>query len=154
MVEDPELMSNPLSRDAILGFTAEPFPVEAFGGTVYVRPLSGDERDRYEASNLEQTRGGQTKLNIAQLRTARARLAQLCLVERDEQGRWRRMFTRHEIDKLGRLPAAELDKVTSAAAEASGLDSEREEELVESFDEETPAELGERSSSDLQHTSV
>jgi hypothetical protein len=151
MVEDPILTANPLSRDAILSFTAEPFPVDAFGGTVYVRPLTGEERDKYEASNLEQRKNGTTRLNLA---NARARLAQLCLVERDEKGRWRRMFTRNEIDKLGQLPAVELDKVTEAAREASGLDAEAEEALVEDFDEEPPGLRGGSSSSALQATSA
>lgn len=134
MSEEPQYFGAALARDAILGFSAEPFPIEAFGGTVMVKPLSGDERDFYEESNLKQTRGGQTKLD---LRQARARLAQMVIVERDGDGKWRRMFTRNDIDKLGKLPAAELDKVTEAAREASGLDAEEEDEKVESFGEET-----------------
>lgn len=148
MSEEPEYTSgNILSRDAILGYASEPFPVDAFGGTVYVRPLSGEERDLYEQSNLKETRGGQTKLN---LRNARARLAQMCIVERDEDGRWRRVFTRSDIDKLGKLPAVELDKVIEAARDASGLSEDVEDGLVESFDQERSPLPGERSSSDLQ----
>jgi hypothetical protein len=143
MVEDPELMNGALSRDAILGFTQEPFPISAFGGVVHIKPLSGDERDSYEASNLQTTRGGMTKLD---LRQARARLAQLCIVERDDKGRWRRMFTKSDIDKLGKLPAAELDRVTEAARDASGLGDEQEDRLVDSFDEGTPALPGVASS--------
>lgn len=151
MTEEPEYTSgNVLSRDAILGYSSEPFPVDAFGGTVFVRPLSGEERDLYEQSNLKETRGGQTKLN---LRNARARLAQMCIVERGDDGRWRRVFTRSDIDKLGKLPAVELDKVTEAARDASGIDAEEEGALVESFDEGTPALSGGRSSSDLQPVS-
>lgn len=147
MSEEPELVDAPLSADQILGFTAEPFPVKAFGGVVYVQPLSGKDRDKYESQNLVQTRGGQTKLNLT---NARARLAQMCLVERDENGAWRRMFRKDQVDMLGQLPAAELDRVTEAAREASGLDGEEEDALVESFDEAIPARVGGRSSSDLQ----
>lgn len=150
MIEEPDLMSNPLSRDAILGYSQDPFPVSAFGGVVYVKPLSGEERDRYEGQNLKQTRGGATKLDLT---NARARLAQLCIVERDDQGRWRRMFSKTEVDKLGALPAVELDKVVEAAKEASGLDDEAEDSMVESFNGATPRPLGEGSSSDSLATS-
>jgi hypothetical protein len=149
MAEEPQYFSNDvLSRDAILGYAAEPFPVEAFGGTVYVRPLSGRDRDAYEMQNLKQTRSG-TKLD---LRNARARLAVLCLVERDQNGNWVRMFGNPDVERVGQLPAAELDKVTEAAREASGLDAE--DEAAADFELEDPEPSGADSSSDLQAISA
>lgn len=127
------MTDNTALREQILGFDAgAPIPVDAFGTTVYVKPLSGADRDAYEQSNLEQTRGGATKLN---LRNARARLVALCLV--DEHGK--RLFGKADIDRLGKLPAAELDKVADVARDASGLDAEDEDALVDSFDEEDEA---------------
>lgn len=133
-----------LSRDDILNFDAgEPIEVEAFGGIVHVRPLSGTERDRYEMQNLKQTRGGTTKLDLT---NARARLVQLSLVEKAEDGTWRRMFAPDHVKQLGRLPAAELDKVAEVAREASGLSELDEEETVESFDEDEAELVGASSS--------
>lgn len=135
-----------LSRDDILGFEgSEPIPVEAFGGTVHVRPLSGTERDRYEQQNLKQTRGGATKLDLT---NARARLVQLCLVEQAEDGSWHRMFGPNDIKALGRKPAAELDKIAEVAREASGLEDNEDElaEDVESFDEDEAELVGASSS--------
>ena len=134
-----------LSRDDILSYEGgDPIPVEAFGGTVYVRPLTGTERDRYEQQNLKQTRGGATRLDLT---NARARLVQLCLVEKTDDGTWHRMFGPGDIKKLGKLPAVELDKVSEVAREASGLEDEDEfGEDVESFDADEDELVGASSS--------
>lgn len=151
MSEEPELMDHPLSRDQILGYAVEPFPIEAFGGTVYIKPLTGKERDKYEMQNLEQQRNGTTRLNLI---NARARLAIMCMVERDGNGKWQRMFHRSDLERVGQLPASELDKVTEAAREASGIGEEESEAVVDSFDEGIAELPGDSSSSDLEPASA
>ena len=52
-----------LTRDDILKCTSLPRePVEAFGGTLYVRTMTGAERDSWEAQLLEQRKRG--KVNV------------------------------------------------------------------------------------------
>jgi hypothetical protein len=145
MSQEPQYFSNDvLSRDDILGYDiGAPIPVEAFNGTVYVKPLSGDQRDSYEASNFRRGKGGVSEFDP---RGARARLFVLCVVDKDTG---KPMFNRADLDRIGKLPAAELDKVTDVAREASGLDADDEEAATEDFGQEDPAPVGELSSSAL-----
>jgi hypothetical protein len=89
------------------------------GSCVYVRELSGAERDQYEARLTD------PKLPREQaLRNARALLVALAAV--DEQGG--RIFGDTDVVELGRQSARMLDKVWAAARKLSGLDREAEEE--------------------------
>lgn len=119
-----------LGRDAILDaddIELVPVKVPEWKGSVLVRPLSGTERDEYEASNLRERKNGTTRLN---LRNARARLVQMCVVDADG----RRLFSKADIDRLGRKSASALDRIAEVARDASGITEEQEREMVEGFD--------------------
>lgn len=136
-------MSNVLGREAILDADDTqivPVEVPEWGGTVLVRPLSGEDRDMYEQSNLKERKNGTTRLN---LRNARARLVQLCAVDKDG----RRLFDKTDVDRLGKKSAAALDRVSEVARDASGISEEQMEEMTEGFDEAEEAHAGEALSS-------
>jgi len=102
-----------LSREAIL--QADDLPREAvavpeWGGELYVRTLTGTERDRLEASL-------QGKKDRVDLENVRARFAVLTIC--DEQGT--RLFTHADISKLGKKSAAALDRVFAVAQRLNGF---------------------------------
>lgn len=89
-------------------------PVQAFGEDLFVRRMSGRERDAYETSLVE-VRGNKRSVNLTNLR---ARLAVLCLVDADGK----RIFTDADADELGHGDCTELNKVYEAAKDWNGLD--------------------------------
>lgn len=97
-------------------------PVEAFGRTVYVRVLTGAERDQFEQSKYQVTlhvgkkKAGEARPN---LRNIRARFAVLVLA--DEKGG--RLFEDEDAEALGAAPglAPELDRVWEAGMRLNGM---------------------------------
>jgi len=118
-------MSTLLTRDAILqadDLPRELVEVPEWSGSVYVRALTGIERDAFEQSVVEQ-KGKSTKMN---LRNIRAKLVALTAV--DEEGK--RLFTDDDAALLGKKSAAALDRVFDVAQRLSGLRQEDVEELA------------------------
>lgn len=114
-----------LNREAILA--AEDLPrelveVPEWGGAVYVRALTGAERDQFEASIVEQ-RGRDVRMNM---RNIRAKLVALTVVDEDGQ----RIFTDDDVAALGGKSAAALDRLFAVAQRLSGLSKEDVEELA------------------------
>ncbi|MFG1873393.1 hypothetical protein ACGFIV_00970 [Sphaerisporangium sp. NPDC049003] len=97
----------------------EDLPVPEWGGKVRVRGLQGTERDRFEASLLDSK-------GRAKIENARAKLAQLCLVD-PKTGQL--LFSKEQIAALGRKSAAALQRVFELAQKLSGLTDEDMEEL-------------------------
>jgi hypothetical protein len=119
-----------LTREAILAATDLPkelIDVPEWGGSVWVRGLTGAERDRFENSVIEQ-KGRDRSLN---LRNVRAKLCALCMV--DEEGK--RLFADSDIQALGQKSAAALSRVFDAAQRLSGLTREDVKELAENLDD-------------------
>jgi hypothetical protein len=117
-----------LTRDAILqaqDLPRELVDVPEWGGSVYVRALTGAERDAFETSIVEQ-RGKSTKMN---LKNIRAKLVALTVV--DEEGN--RIFSDSDASALGKKSAAALDRVFEVAQRLSGLRPEDVEELSKNF---------------------
>lgn len=132
-----------LSREDILSADdgqLVPVDVPEWGGTVLVKPLSGDDRDRFEQSNFRRTPDGGMEPNLT---GSRARLCQLSIV--DEQGN--RIFDKADIRKLGAKSSHALDRVAEAARKASGLASGQVEDTAEDFDEAEERVAGEALSS-------
>ena len=124
-----------LGRDEILAADDHELidvEVPEWGGTVLVKPLTGDERDQYESSNWRRDPKGGMQLDT---RGARARLAQMCLV--DESGK--RLFSKEDVRKLGAKSSHALDRVTEVARTASGISDDYVEDAVEDFDEDEAA---------------
>jgi hypothetical protein len=114
-----------LTRDTILqanDLPRELVSVPEWGGEVYVRTLTGTERDSYEAQSVEK-RG---KSYEANLRNLRAKLCALAMC--DEQGK--RLFGEGDVEALGAKSSAALDRVFSVARRLSGLGAEDFEELA------------------------
>src|SRR6266540_2523606 len=106
-----------LSRDEILASASnrpmEEIHLPELGGYVWVRGLTGKEREDYEASVM-QRRGGQLVPNLT---NARAKLIVISLVDADGKP----MFYEHEVLELGSIPARTLQRIWDKACELSGL---------------------------------
>ncbi len=101
--------------------------VPEWGGAVWVKAMSGAERDGYEAMILDQ-RGKDTKVN---LRNARAKLAMATVV--DAEGK--RLFGMADIEALSKKSAAALQRIFDVATRLSGISDEDLKELTESLEE-------------------
>ncbi len=120
------VMSPVLSRDEIL--TAEDHKLEQiavpeWGGIVYVRVVSGYERDQFEASLST----GSKQLN---LHNFRARFAVLVLCDSDEKP----LFNNADITALGKKSAAALDRIFDAGRRLNRMSDKDVDELVGNSD--------------------
>lgn len=115
-----------LNRDEILqasDIVTELVPVPEWGGEVYVKGMTGAERDKFESSIVEQ-RGKEQKMNMANIR---AKLASLTIC--DEKGK--RLFTEADVQALSQKSAAALQRVMIVAQKLSGIGDEDVKELAE-----------------------
>lgn len=120
---------NQLTREAILGQAdrvVEAVDVPEWGGVVYVRSLTGAERDQFEAS-IVQRNGKDTRTN---LRNLRARLVVLAACDADGQP----IFKTEDAAALGAKNAAPLDRLFAAAQRLSGLRDNDVQEMAENFE--------------------
>ena len=114
-----------LSRGTILevpDIKTERVEIPEWGGAVFVRGLTGAQRDRVEASMVK-LRKGKQELTLENLR---AHLAVLSVV--DEQGC--PMFDQADIEALGNKSCAALQRIWDVARRLSGLSDEDVEELT------------------------
>lgn len=126
-----------LSREQILeaqDMEKELVDVPEWGGPVYVRALTGAERDAFEDSMVEMrvVRKGRKRETVPQMRyqNLRARLCALTIC--DEEGN--RLFKDEDVHALGKKSAAALDRVFEVAQRLSGLREEDVEELAGNFE--------------------
>lgn len=101
--------------------------VQAWGGTVHVRGMTGAERDKFEAGII-QMRGKEQSLN---LQNVRAKLCVLTLCDADGT----RLFEDNEMALLAEKSAVELQKVFAVAQRLSGITQEDVDELAEGLKE-------------------
>ena len=112
-----------LSKDAILAandLAVETLAVPEWGGEVFIRPLTGDERDRWDQVQAEK-RWPDTEEDptaVADWQGLRAFAVALALC--DEQGQ-SLGFTELEVHQLGRKNGAALGRVFDRIKEISGL---------------------------------
>ena len=121
-------MTKGLTRDTILECTdlrIEEVQVPEWGGSVFVRELTGNERDQYEASLLT-LRGTSASLH---LQNARAKLVVMSAV--DEEGK--RLFSMADVAALGKKSAAALDRLATVASKLSGLSEADMSQLTANF---------------------
>lgn len=128
-----------------LGAQEEIVPVPELGGAVRVRGMTGIERDEWEAEQVDPVVAGQWhKLSPAQrqaairnrMRNIRARLVARCVV--DEDGN--RMFSPEDVEQLGRISGAVLNRLYEVAARLSGLRESDIEELAEVIEQNPTAD--------------
>lgn len=108
-----------LTKDQILGIKdlqIEKVDVPEWGGYVFVRGMTGAERDSFEASVVD-IRGSSQKINMVNVR---AKLVSLTAC--DEEGN--RLFEDSDIIELGKKSALALQKVFDVAQRLSGLSKE------------------------------
>lgn len=102
-----------LTRDAILGqvqFATEVVDVPEWGGELLVREMSAFERDRFEQL--------QNRFNAGEaMPSVMAQVVSWCAV--DENGK--ALFTVKDVDGLGRLSAAPVQRVFKAIVRLSAL---------------------------------
>lgn len=96
--------------------------VPELGGTIYVRGMSGKERDEFE-EGLRIRRGRRS--GQSDLRNFRARLAVKVIVTEDGQ----RILTDEDAVVFGRMPAGVLDRIISRCTELSGMAEEEIDDL-------------------------
>ena len=117
-----------LTRDAILGaddLETEEVEVPEWDGTVWVRTLTGKERDRFEADCIAK-RNGQLESADVNLDNVRARLVVLACVDSKGES----LFTPEDVDALGRKSGAALNRVFVVAQRMAGLLQKDIEELA------------------------
>ena len=93
-----------LTKVDILAFDdlkKEPLNIPEWGGDVYIRVMTGTERDKYEEWAINSGKS---------LQGIRGRIASLCLV--DENGV--RLFTDDDVDALGQKSGAALERIVTA----------------------------------------
>lgn len=107
-------MTETLTKEAILAkqdLATELVSVPEWGGHVYVKMMTGIERDAWESS-IVGTTGNQRNLN-----NIRARL--VALTACDDQGC--RLFSDADVGELGKKSAKALDRVFAAAQKVNAL---------------------------------
>ncbi len=115
----------------------EKVPVPEWGGSVYVKGMTGLERDKFEGDIIKFSTGGKPgkSKEILNLANMRAKLCSMTIC--DEDGK--RLFSEKDARKLGGKSAAALQRVFTKAQELSGITDEDVEELTEGL-EESPFE--------------
>ena len=96
--------------------------VPELGGDIYVRGMSGKERDEFE-NDLRIRKGKRAGQN--DLRNFRARLAVKVIVTEDGQ----RILNDDDAGIFGQIPAGVLDRILSRCTELSGMADEEAEDL-------------------------
>lgn len=125
-----------LSRDAILGavdIQTKEVEVPEWEGTVFIKGMTGAERDAFEATN--QRNGEQNLTNV------RARFLVRCIV--NEEGT--RIFADQDAAGLGKKSSAAISRLWEAAAELNGT-SDEVQAAMEGNSETAPTEDGAASS--------
>lgn len=115
-----------LTRDQILGVSdASVVPVEVpeWSGVVYVRTMSGADRDEFETAAVAMRKAGSLK--------GQARALFVAFVACDEAGA--RLFSLDDLDALGKKRADVLDRIAAAGIRLNRLtDAEVEDEAKKS----------------------
>ena len=115
-------LSKHLTRDDIFAAqdrATQEVEVPEWGGTVTVRALSGNERDRYQNGMLKYGRNdrGGIEITAVDADTMHATLVSLSIVDADGK----RMFADKDVLALGDKSGAALDRVYNVALRLSGL---------------------------------
>lgn len=125
---------NFLSKSAILGASDlkhEDVHVPAWGGTVRVRTMNGQERDEFRAAIA--TEDGSVPVG-------RFNAALLVATLVDESGE--RLFTADDMAALQAKSAASLDRPASVAVRMNGLGGQAVEEAVKNSEADQSADSG------------
>lgn len=123
-----------LSREDILkvdDIQVELIEVPGWGGNVFVKGMTGAERDRFEASVID-VNSKKQRIDMTDLR------AKLCAETICDEG-GKKLFTPSDIKELTKKSAAALQRVFEVAQKLSGITDDDVEELAEGL-EDSPFE--------------
>ena len=112
----------------------EEVEVPEWGGTVYVKALTADERDKLESAMVEWGRDG--KPRSMKIEGFRLRLAAMSIC--DEDGG--RLFGDNEVTKLGKKSSAALERVLRVAERLSSITQSEVEELADGLKNDQSAD--------------
>jgi len=118
-----------LTREQILqanDLPRERVPVPEWGGELFVRTMTGSERDAFESESVIFESKGRTAPNMDALNQTRARLCARTIC--DEQGQ--RLFSDADVAALGAKSSAALDRVYEAASRLNKISTQDVEELA------------------------
>jgi len=104
----------------------EQVDVPEWAGHVFVKGMTGLERDTFEASIVQQ-RGKDARVNMVNIR---AKLAAQTICDEDGV----RLFTDKDVHELGKKSANALQRVFDVAQRLSGITGDDIEELAEELD--------------------
>lgn len=107
------------SKDIVI----EPVDVPEWGGRVYVRTLSGREKEKYLESVRKTIGKGRNATEKVILEESSAKLVAACTC--DKTGRL--IFTVKDVPMLASKSSKALDRVVEKASQLNGLDDEAEE---------------------------
>lgn len=112
-----------ISRDLILesaDLPREEVDVPEWGGAVFVKTMTGEERDCFDTFVHEHASKGDPVKNIS------AYVAVMTIVDRNGN----RLFTEADIVPLGRKSSLALNRVWRVAQRLNGLGAQAQEELA------------------------
>ncbi len=128
-------------------FTIEAVPCPEWGGTVFVRNMTGEERDRWEYEQVDYDEpvqildpsdpegkrviGNPKRLNKEWLLQFRARMVSLCAC--DEQGN--RIFTDEDVPAIQKKNTKPLIRLVNKINELSQITDSDMESLVKNLDD-------------------
>lgn len=119
-----------LTREAFLSKTAlrvEKVQIPGSDDFVYVRGLTGAERDQFEESNLIRERNKKGALNF-DVRMANVRSTLVVKGLCNEQGT--RLLTDDDVEAVSKLPAAVIAHLYNVIASLSGITDDDVEDLL------------------------
>lgn len=107
---------------AIDDLPREPVEIPEWGVTVYVREMTGSERDLYESDLI-----ANKDMPLRQkLKNMRANMVVLCTV--DDQGQ--RLFADDDVDAVGAKSATALNRIVEVAQKANAIDDASIEDIA------------------------
>lgn len=113
---------------AVSDLEPEWLDIPEWNGGLFVRPMTGLERDNYEQS-LVRGKGANREMNIA---NARAKLVVMVAVNEAGDS----VFTKGDVKRLGEKSSAALNRIFELATKQSGMSEQDIEELTEDFDDD------------------
>ncbi len=127
-----------LNREEILGaddIQVELIEVPEWGGDVWVKGMTGQERDKFEDELIIRSTVGKgrktTQVSEVSLADIRAKLCSMTICDKDKT----RLFTEKDVKALSKKSAAALQRVFEIAQELSGITDDDIDELVEELEE-------------------
>ncbi len=127
-----------LNREEILGaddIQVELIEVPEWGGDVWVKGMTGQERDKFEDELIIRSTVGKgrktTQVSEVSLADIRAKLCSMTICDKDKT----RLFTEKDVKALSKKIEAALQRVFEIAQELSGITDDDIDELVEELEE-------------------